>query len=375
MPTRQVELADGSTATVATAFDLLMAQYGVPRGLGGDYPKDYDDEDAPYTPAWTERYTGIDRKDLLQFARDDRDHPQPTQIQEVLKRTLSLVGENFKRHGIAIHDDLPSDLPEVRARPHQLQQVFLNLLINAKDALKRDDGNEAREIRISGVVLAAASPPAVQLQVRDNDIGIRPGLLRRVFEPFVTTKRAYGGTGLGLSTVYGIVRQHGGWIYTLSTPRMGTTFEVYLPAAGAEPVASAAESQELAAGQEGSGERILVVEDEESVRDLAATILRKNGYEVFEAPNVAEALRIYEQEDGKFDLVFSDVVLPDRSGVQLADELLERAPDIRLLMSSGHASHRSQWETIKNKGLPFLQKPYSLPSLLQMVRRTIQSDQ
>ena len=154
---------------------------------------------------------------------------------------------------------------------------------------------------------------------------------------------------------------------------MGTTFEVYLPSATTGPLTIPAATSEVATGDTGAGERILVVEDEESVRDLAATILRKNGYEVFEAPNVAEAMRIFEEEDGRFDLVFSDVVLPDKSGVQLADELLDRAPGLRMLMSSGHASHRSQWETIKNKGLPFLQKPYSLPGLLKMVRETIQS--
>ena len=163
------------------------------------------------------------------------------------------------------------------------------------------------------------------VSVEDSGSGMDQDTMGRIFEPFFSTKGPGKGTGLGLSVVYGIVKQHKGWIYTLSTPRMGTTFEVYLPTAGSAPDAKPS-AHEVQLGQQASGERILVVEDEASVRDLAATILRKNGYEVFEAPNVAEALRIYEQEDGRFDLVFSDVVLPDRSGVQLADELLERAP-------------------------------------------------
>jgi CheY-like chemotaxis protein len=292
------------------------------------------------------------------------------------KMLSPLIGEDIK-----VNTVLEPDLRAAMADEGSIQQVLMNLAVNARDAMP-DGGTltiRTRNVRLEEAHVAddpeAKAGDFVCVSVEDSGSGMDPDTMGRIFEPFFSTKGPGKGTGLGLSVVYGIVRQHGGWIYTLSTPRMGTTFEVYLPAAGTEPAAVAAPPSELQSDQEGSGERILVVEDEESVRDLAATILRKNGYEVFEAPNVEEALRIYEEQEGRFDLVFSDVVLPDRSGVQLADELLERSPDIHLLMSSGHASHRSQWETIKNKGLPFLQKPYSLPGLLKMVRETIRSDQ
>jgi PAS domain S-box-containing protein len=336
-------------------------------------------EDLEKIRSAADRGAGLVRQ-LLLFGRE-----QPVQLHEVdinattqgMAKMLSpLIGEDIK-----VNTVLEPDLRAAMADEGSIQQVLMNLAVNARDAMP-DGGTltiRTRNVRLEEAHVAddpeAKAGDFVCVSVEDSGSGMDPDTMGRIFEPFFSTKGPGKGTGLGLSVVYGIVRQHGGWIYTLSTPRMGTTFEVYLPAAGTEPAAVAAPPSELQSDQEGSGERILVVEDEESVRDLAATILRKNGYEVFEAPNVEEALRIYEEQEGRFDLVFSDVVLPDRSGVQLADELLERSPDIHLLMSSGHASHRSQWETIKNKGLPFLQKPYSLPGLLKMVRETIRSDQ
>jgi two-component system sensor kinase FixL len=151
-------------------------------------------------------------KDLLRFARDDRDRPQPTSLPEVVQRTLRLVGENWKRHGIALTVDVPNTLPLVQARPQQLQQVLLNLLINAKDAL-------------------AASPVSngVQFCVTDNGPGIPAYLGQRIFEPFVTTKRARGGTGLGLSISKSIVEGYGGTIGVESTPGHGAKFCVWLP--------------------------------------------------------------------------------------------------------------------------------------------------
>jgi len=324
-----------------------------------------------------DRGAGLVRQ-LLLFGREQQVQLHPVDInattQGMVKMLSPLIGED-----ITVNTMLEPDLRPAVADEGSIQQVLMNLAVNARDAMPEGGSLtiRTRNVRIDDTHIPddpnARTGDFVCVSVEDSGDGMDQDTMGRIFEPFFSTKGPGKGTGLGLSVVYGIVRQHGGWIYTLSTPRMGTTFEVYLPATGSKPVNEPASTSELAAGDTGAGERILVVEDEESVRDLAATILRKNGYEVFEAPNVAEAMRIFEEEDGRFDLVFSDVVLPDKSGVQLADELLERAPGLRMLMSSGHASHRSQWETIKSKGLPFLQKPYSLPGLLKMVRETIQS--
>lgn len=163
-------------------------------------------------------------RDLLQFARDDRDRPQATAIAEVVTRSLRLVGENFKRHGIRLTIGGVDDVPQVKARPQQLQQVLLNLLFNAKDALLADP-REAREVWIE----AQCAGDGVALVVRDNGPGIPPHLGNRIFEPFVTTKRAKGGTGLGLSISKGIVEGYGGTIDASSAPGQGASFRVWLP--------------------------------------------------------------------------------------------------------------------------------------------------
>ena len=165
-------------------------------------------------------------KDLLQFARDDSDRPQPTGLPEVLQRTLRLFGENLKRHGVAIRTDVPEELPQVRARPQQVQQVLLNLLINAKDAMLQGPC-ERREVRIT----AAVDGAGVRMLVADTGPGIPAHLGSRIFEPFVTTKRARGGTGLGLSISKSIVEGYGGTLDVQSQPGHGATFRVWLPLA------------------------------------------------------------------------------------------------------------------------------------------------
>ena len=163
---------------------------------------------------------------LLQFARDDRDHPQPTSIHDVVQRTLRLVAENLKRHGVALDVAVPEAVPPVLARPQQLQQVLLNLLINAKDALVQA-GGDGRRVAIS----AARRDGGVELAVADNGPGVPPELGARVFQPFVTTKRARGGTGLGLSISKSIVEGYGGTLLLEETPGGGATFRVWLPIA------------------------------------------------------------------------------------------------------------------------------------------------
>ena len=165
-------------------------------------------------------------RDLLQFARDDRDNPQPTSLADAAARSLRLIGENLKRHGIAVRVSIPDDLPPVLARPQQMQQVLLNLLINAKDALLQEP-REDRRIELS----ARTIDDGVQVTVQDNGPGIPGALGDRVFEPFVTTKRARGGTGLGLSISKSIVEGYGGRITVESRPGEGATFRIWLPLA------------------------------------------------------------------------------------------------------------------------------------------------
>lgn len=203
----------------------------------------------------------------------------------------------------------------------------------------------------------------VCLSIRDSGTGIPKEIVDQIFEPFFSTKGPGKGTGLGLAVVYGVIRQHDGWISVESEPGEGTVFEIYLPASdGADARDEAFEDARPRI--RGAGQRILLVEDEESVRAFAARALRENGYIVCEASCADEALDVFDREAGRFDVVFSDVVLPGLSGIRLVDRLLALRPDLEVLLSSGYTDQKSQWPVIREKGFRFLQKPYSLPDLL-----------
>ncbi len=316
-------------------------------------------------------------RQLLMFSRR-----QPVEFGSVdlnsivqgLTRMLSpLIGEDVSMNVV-----LERDVWETTADEAGMQQVLMNLAVNARDAMpegglltiRTDNVIVSPDERHSADGAGGTEGRFVRLSVTDTGVGMDEETCARVFEPFFSTKGPAKGTGLGLAVVYGIVQQHHGWIDVESTPGEGTTFSVCLPATSMpEPERVSADA--ATAQERGRGERILVVEDERTVRDLAVRILRQNGYEVLEAATVGDALAIAEQEAGTLDLVFSDVVLPDRSGVHLAEMLADTHPDLPVLLSSGHADERSQYDAIRQGNLPFLPKPYSLPELLEAVARIV----
>ena len=263
---------------------------------------------------------------------------------------------------------------QAKADPGQLEQVIINLVVNARDAMP-EGGRitiSTREIYLDD--MACASIPDARpgnficVSIEDTGAGIEREIMDQIFEPFFSTKGPTKGTGLGLAVVYGIVRQHGGWINVYSEPNQGTVFKVYLPSARpVEDESCDSEKAGRAAAPLGKGQRILLVEDEEAVRSLAVRALTESGYVVFEAGGADEALELFRREGGDFDLVFSDVVLPDRNGVSLIEDLLEMRPDMPVLVSSGYTDQKSQWPVIQEKGFRFLQKPYSLVDLLGTV--------
>ena len=214
----------------------------------------------------------------------------------------------------------------------------------------------------------------VCLSVSDAGIGMDRATIEHIFEPFFTTKDKGKGTGLGLSVVYGCIKQHGGWICVDSSPGRGTTFRIYLQLS--EQCVARSSDDKLTDQRvlEGHEERILLVEDEQVVRDFASRALREKGYDVFDVGSAEEGLEAFEREEHKFDMVFSDVVLPGKSGVQLIDELISIEPDLPVLLSSGYADQKSQWPIIREKGLRFLQKPYSLQDLLTSIRDVLDQD-
>jgi CheY-like chemotaxis protein len=208
----------------------------------------------------------------------------------------------------------------------------------------------------------------VKLSIQDNGIGMKKEVVQRIFEPFFTTKGVGKGTGLGMSVVYGIVKQHNGWVNVYSEPCKGTIFTIYLPVSSdSDKKESAVKEKVEIKDIKGHGERILIVEDNEGIIQYTSRVLSKNGYIVFLARNVKEALEIYEKEKGNFNMVISDVVLPDKPGTEVVTQFLLGKPELKVIFTSGYLDDKSQLETIRNKGHKFLQKPFELNELLNLI--------
>jgi len=292
-------------------------------------------------------------------------------VEGLMKMLERLIGED-----ITINTDLAQDLRPILGDASNIEQVIMNLAVNARDAMP--DGGTLT-IKTENVTLTKEecrrmpeSRPGkfVRLTVADTGMGMDGYTLRYIFEPFFTTKKEGVGTGLGLSVVYGIVKSHNGWINVHSELGKGSTFEVYFPVAGTSNPPTKEEEIPLDKYR-GKGEHILIVEDDESVRDFISRMLTESGYKVTSAGSLDEALRVFDRLDGKFALIFSDVVLPDGTGLELAEQLLSRKPDLGILLSSGYTNERAHIDEIRRKGVEFLQKPYSAVDLLRALRKLL----
>jgi two-component system cell cycle sensor histidine kinase/response regulator CckA len=315
-------------------------------------------------------------RQLLLFSRRHPIEPTPLNINRTIDSLLKMLNRVIGED-IAINTDLEPDLWTVWADAGNIEQVIMNLAVNAKDAMPKGGRltiktkNVTLEEEYHKVIPEARPGKFACLSVEDTGFGMDKEIIPRIFEPFFSTKGSGKRIGLGLSAVYGIVKQHEGWINVYSEPGRGSTFKVYLPAFSVKPEDETKKTislQEL----KGRGERILLVEDEEGVRELGTRVLRANGYVVFEAANAKEAIDIFEREVGKFHLIFCDVVLPDKNSFQLVDQLLCRKPELRVLLSSGYVDQKSQLPIIHEMGFRFLQKPYALSDLLRTVREVIE---
>jgi CheY-like chemotaxis protein len=209
----------------------------------------------------------------------------------------------------------------------------------------------------------------VRLSIRDTGCGMGPEVLSHLFEPFFTTKEPGRGTGLGLSTVYGIVKQHRGYIDVQSEPGQGSTFSVYLPRVDAKPAAERATPRERL--RPGGRETVLFVEDEVALRDLMHRVLTKGGYTVLAAGDGLEALALVEGHQGRIDLVVTDVVMPRMSGPELATRLRARDPAIRLLYVSGYTADQLRSQTDLGADATLLPKPFTSDGLLRKVREVL----
>jgi CheY-like chemotaxis protein len=299
-------------------------------------------------------------------------------VSDLLKMLDRLIGENIR-----IDTALSQDLWRVKADAGSIEQAITNMAVNARDAMPQGGTLTIRTENVTLDDRFCESTPElspgdyVRLTVRDTGAGMDSETIEHLFEPFFTTKGSGKGSGLGLAVVYGIVRQHEGWVHVQSQPNAGSTFDIYLPAVS-EPRERTMEDElrlrpaESPDGPSDERSRILVVEDEDLIRDLASTMLRESGYVVFEAASAKEAIEIFDRERGEFNLVLSDIVLPDRSGLGLVDHLLSRNPDLDVLMRSNPGDDRSEWPTIRARGFGFLHNPNSLPELLRAVRETME---
>jgi signal transduction histidine kinase len=321
--------------------------------------------------AATDRAAGLARQ-LLLFSRKQPLELVPLDpkrtVEELLKMLRRIIGER-----IEVRTEIDSACRRILGDSGGIEQVIMNLAVNARDAMPERGaltigiGNVELDEEYSRGVLGARPGSFVRLYVQDTGCGIDAQTLQRVFEPFFTTKAAGKGTGLGLSVVYGIVQQHHGWITVESAPGEGTRFEVFFPPAE-EACGETAEAAHSLDELRGHGERILLVEDEESYRVVAAEALRASGYEVAVAAGAVEAERLVREAPGSFALLFSDVALGDGNGLDLAGMVRALSPDTRVLLTSGYTDEASRLSRIRAAGLPFLPKPYALPALLIAIR-------
>ncbi|WP_417834301.1 ATP-binding protein [Thalassospira xiamenensis] len=319
-------------------------------------------------------------RQLLAFSRRQTLQPKIINITDALAEMSNLlrrlIGEKIDlkvSHG--------RDIGLVKVDPGQLDQVIINLVVNARDAMAANGGTLTvqtgteivDEARNTGTELI---PPGdyIRIEVSDTGIGIPKDNLTRIFEPFFSTKQRGEGTGLGLSTVYGIVKQTGGFVAVQSEPGVGTTFTIYLPhyeateeeLAETRAVAEEAPSRDLT----GTG-AILLVEDEDAVRTFGARALRGKGYDVLEANNGDNALEVLAKTDKTIDLVISDVVMPGIDGPTLIRMLREKRPDLRVIFISGYAEDTYRDELDEENGVHFLPKPFSLKDLATKVKEVL----
>jgi CheY-like chemotaxis protein len=290
-------------------------------------------------------------------------------IESVAKMLARLVGAN-----IAFSVHAGKQIGSVYVDVGQLEQVLTNLVINARDAMPRggqltiETGNA--ELDPEAAAQEGVKPGSyVVLAVTDTGVGMDCATKARIFEPFFTTKEQGSGTGLGLATTYGIVRQSGGKISVQSEPQKGTTFTIYLPRTdrAAKPTTSLVPHD---AGVLGT-ETVLLVEDDEPVRVIMRSILRRHGYEVLEAQNGGEAFLICEKFEGPIHLLLTDVIMPRMSGPEVAARLAALRPDLNVLYVSGYAENSVVHDGVLGAGIALLQKPITPASLLRKVREVL----
>jgi PAS domain S-box-containing protein len=314
-------------------------------------------------------------RQLLAFSRRQVLQPNVLDL-NALTGNLEKMLRRLLREDIQLVTHFDPQLALVNADAGQLEQVIVNLVVNARDSMTRGGRISLQTSNVMlgegyGPMHANAAPgPYVLLSVSDTGKGMDKSTQAHIFEPFFTTKPVGQGTGLGLSTVYGIVKQSGGYVWVYSEIERGTTFKVYLPAVSGTPNAAEVD-REVMPQLPGGPDRILLVEDEPNVRRIAKRILERNGYTVVEASNGVEALRVMERRQEPIALVLTDLVMPEMGGRELASRLRIVSPTSRVLFMSGYTEDAVLRQSVMEPGSIFLDKPFTFETLIRKVREAL----
>jgi PAS domain S-box-containing protein len=314
-------------------------------------------------------------RQILGFAHGVGGQPQPVQLKHLARDIIAVIEETFPK-SITFEHNLPSDLWIISANPTQMHQVLLNLCVNARDAmpqggtLRLQVKNTVLDERAAAAMKGAQPGSYVVLEISDTGTGIAPDLLEHIWEPFFTTKAANHGTGLGLSTVRGIVEKHSGFITLQTAVGRGTTFQVYLPAS--ETSVGPLSNSPLPSIPRGHGELILIVDDEADIREVVSATLISHGYRVLVAVDGLEAVALFAPRSAEIKLVITDLHMPGLEGGTLAIVLRRLDPGVRLLAMSGLSAGRSRTAPLPGIfGDAFMKKPFTMETLLKTVHQQL----
>jgi len=323
------------------------------------------------------RASGLTRQ-LMTFSRKQEIHPQVVDLNEIVNNVSKML-RRILGEDIALQVDFAPGLPAVKADPGMIEQVLLNLAVNSRDAMPRG-GQLLVRTRPQVVTESEAqlnpeadTGPHVELSFSDTGCGIAPEHLGRIFEPFFTTKELDRGTGLGLATVYGIVKQHGGWINVSSAPGQGTRFDIFLPACAEKGGAlhmTPSEQRVI-----GGTETILLIEDEAPLLKLMHHILESHGYLTLDCSGAKDAEAVWAGQKEAVDLVLTDLILPDGSGRDLAKKFLAEKPDLKVIYTSGYNIERLAKEFPEGEPFTYVQKPFHARKLAEVVYDTLNAEE
>ena len=349
--------------TILTTADLIAGELIGDSTIGADLET---------IKAASRRGSELIRK-LLAFARRQRLDLQPVVLSTVMQESAGVLRRLLPAD---IEIRLEADDPDCTALadPVAVEQILINLATNARDAMPGGGtltiGVTCEEVTAEECAARGwgAPGPYTVLSVTDTGIGMDPETQRHLFEPFFTTKPVDEGTGLGLAMVYGLVRQHDGFVEVRSTRGSGTTVRVLLPKVEAEAERAGAESSAL---EVRGSETILLAEDEDALRRAATRVLTKQGYKVLEAANGAEALALFHRNEDRIAMIIADVVMPVVGGPQLVKELRDAGKTVKVLFTSGYTARDAQETRALDPGLPFLAKPWTITDLLRRVREVL----